>query len=143
MVDRRRVEHPAVGDERSDIGDRPIRDVVVVCASGGRSKKATEMLTAAGIPASDLIGGMGAWASVYDSAIVELDVGPGSCSCGGGERGACRTWSAPERRPSSSIPHSCPTAMWTGCPTRLADHPCLRLPLARRPFERRPGRLPV
>ena len=50
------------------------RDVIVVCASGARSNRATKMLSAAGIPAVDLLGGMAAWASVYDTAIVDLDV---------------------------------------------------------------------
>jgi glyoxylase-like metal-dependent hydrolase (beta-lactamase superfamily II) len=61
-----------LGSRMSEIDTQ--RDVVVVCASGGRSNSAAEMLSAAGITALDLIGGMGAWASVYDTAIVDLGV---------------------------------------------------------------------
>ncbi|MCX7620110.1 MAG: rhodanese-like domain-containing protein [Acidimicrobiales bacterium] len=49
------------------------KEVVVVCASGGRSSRATEALTHAGFNARDLIGGMAAWGKVYDTA--ELNVG--------------------------------------------------------------------
>src|SRR5487761_1988834 len=48
------------------------REVVVVCASGGRSSTAAEMLATAGFPVRDLVGGMAAWASVYDTATVDL-----------------------------------------------------------------------
>ncbi|HVN52109.1 MAG TPA: MBL fold metallo-hydrolase [Acidimicrobiales bacterium] len=48
-------------------------DVVVVCASGGRSARATEQLSRGGWHAYDLTGGMQAWADVYDTA--ELAVG--------------------------------------------------------------------
>lgn len=48
-------------------------EVVVVCASGARSARATAALRAAGIPAVNLSGGMLAWARVYDTA--ELDLG--------------------------------------------------------------------
>ena len=42
--------------------------VVVVCASGGRSARATDALVGAGWDAHDLVGGMAAWGTVYDSA---------------------------------------------------------------------------
>ncbi len=42
--------------------------VVVVCASGGRSARATSELAGTGLDAYDLRGGMAAWATVYDTA---------------------------------------------------------------------------
>lgn len=42
--------------------------VVVVCASGVRSAKATGLLRAAGVEATNLAGGMEAWSAVYDVA---------------------------------------------------------------------------
>lgn len=48
-----------------ELGDRP---VVTVCASGGRSAKAADLLAAAGHIVSDLRGGMRAWASMSDEA---------------------------------------------------------------------------
>ena len=42
--------------------------VVVVCASGIRSARATAMLRAVGVEAANLIGGMEAWSGVYDTA---------------------------------------------------------------------------
>lgn len=48
------------------------REVVVVCASGSRSGRATQSLRAAGIPAVNLVGGMIAWAAVYDTAVLDL-----------------------------------------------------------------------
>lgn len=50
------------------------RRVVVVCASGQRSAKAVGALRAAGVDAVNLVGGMLAWAGVYDTASTE--VGP-------------------------------------------------------------------
>lgn len=47
--------------------------VVVVCASGGRSAQATSALARSGWDAHDLRGGMAAWANVYDTA--ELQAG--------------------------------------------------------------------
>jgi len=49
------------------------RDLVVICASGARSTRAVQALRRAGIPATNLAGGMLAWAGVYDSASVDLD----------------------------------------------------------------------
>lgn len=46
--------------------------VVLVCASGARSDQATRQLLAAGLPAANLVGGMLAWAGVYDTADVDL-----------------------------------------------------------------------
>ncbi len=64
-----------VGDLAQRIAEVP-RDeqVVVVCASGGRSAQATGALTRAGLDAYDLVGGMAAWGAVYDTA--ELPAGP-------------------------------------------------------------------
>jgi len=47
--------------------------VVVVCASGGRSARAPDALARAGWDAYDLVGGMAAWGTVYDTA--ELTAG--------------------------------------------------------------------
>lgn len=52
----------------------PSRPVVVVCATGERAKRACAALESAGIAAAELVGGMAAWASVYDSATVDLGV---------------------------------------------------------------------
>lgn len=48
------------------------REVVVVCASGARSARAVQTLRWAGIPALNLAGGMLAWATVYDTATLDL-----------------------------------------------------------------------
>lgn len=45
--------------------------VVVVCASGARSSRATALLRAAGVQATNLAGGMQAWSGVYDLASTE------------------------------------------------------------------------
>ena len=50
------------------------RRVVVVCASGERSARAVGVLRAAGVDAANLVGGMLAWAGVYD--IASLEAGP-------------------------------------------------------------------
>lgn len=47
------------------------RQVVVVCASGNRSSKATEALDRAGWNVANLTGGMRAWGRVYDTAVVD------------------------------------------------------------------------
>lgn len=48
------------------------RRVVVVCASGQRSARAAGTLRAAGVDAANLVGGMLAWAGVYDTASMEI-----------------------------------------------------------------------
>lgn len=48
------------------------REIVVVCASGSRSARAVRSMRAAGVPAVNLTGGMLAWASVYDTATLDL-----------------------------------------------------------------------
>ncbi len=48
-------------------------ELVVVCASGGRSSRATDALGRAGFDAHNLTGGMAAWGMVYDTA--ELEAG--------------------------------------------------------------------
>ena len=50
------------------------RRVVVVCASGERSARAVGVLRAAGVDAANLVGGMLAWAGVYD--IASFETGP-------------------------------------------------------------------
>jgi len=47
-------------------------EVVVVCASGGRSARATEALSREGWDVYDLTGGMQEWATVYDAAEVTV-----------------------------------------------------------------------
>jgi glyoxylase-like metal-dependent hydrolase (beta-lactamase superfamily II) len=49
------------------------RELVVVCASGRRSSRATDALSRAGFDAHNLTGGMVAWGTVYDTA--ELTAG--------------------------------------------------------------------
>lgn len=60
-----------LGDLPARTGEVP-RDeqVVVVCASGGRSASATDVFTRGGWHARNLAGGMAAWAKVYDTAEV-------------------------------------------------------------------------
>jgi glyoxylase-like metal-dependent hydrolase (beta-lactamase superfamily II) len=48
------------------------RPVVTVCASGNRSRRAAELLKAAGRDVANLTGGMAAWAQVYDTADLEV-----------------------------------------------------------------------
>lgn len=53
----------------SQLGSLPrTGPVVVVCASGVRSARATAVLRSAGFHAANLAGGMAAWSSVYDEA---------------------------------------------------------------------------
>ena len=49
------------------------REVVVVCASGGRSAVAAGALAAQGRPVANLEGGMAAWGAVYDRAVAHSD----------------------------------------------------------------------
>ncbi|HUZ09060.1 MAG TPA: MBL fold metallo-hydrolase [Acidimicrobiales bacterium] len=63
----------------SELGERIAeldhdREVVVVCAKGARSRAVVDALGAAGVAASGLLGGMEAWASVYDTALVDLEL---------------------------------------------------------------------
>jgi glyoxylase-like metal-dependent hydrolase (beta-lactamase superfamily II) len=51
------------------------RQIVVVCAAGGRSAQAHAYLDAAGFDVTDLTGGMRAWAEVYDTAELDLPGG--------------------------------------------------------------------
>jgi rhodanese-related sulfurtransferase len=59
------ARHIPLGELEGRLGELP-RDqtVVVVCRSGGRSARATSVLTRSGFQALNLNGGMGAWASV-------------------------------------------------------------------------------
>jgi glyoxylase-like metal-dependent hydrolase (beta-lactamase superfamily II) len=64
-----------LGELSSRAGEIPRdEEVVVVCASGGRSAQATDALAEAGWNAHDLVGGMAAWGGVYDTA--EVSAGP-------------------------------------------------------------------
>jgi glyoxylase-like metal-dependent hydrolase (beta-lactamase superfamily II) len=49
------------------------REIVVVCASGGRSGRATEALARAGWDVINLRGGMAAWGALYDRVATEID----------------------------------------------------------------------
>lgn len=51
------------------------REVVVVCASGNRSSRATAFLAKAGYSVANLTGGMAAWGRVYDTAFWTLSTG--------------------------------------------------------------------
>jgi len=48
------------------------RQVVVLCASGSRSRAATAFLSRLGFDVANLCGGMSAWGQVYDEAEVDL-----------------------------------------------------------------------
>lgn len=50
-------------------------ELVVVCASGSRSRRATGYLTRSGFRATNLTGGMTAWGQVYDTAVSEVTGG--------------------------------------------------------------------
>ncbi len=58
---------PRIGEVPND------RDVVVVCAAGGRSAVAADLLAGAGLRVANLRGGMAAWGAVYDWVVVDLD----------------------------------------------------------------------
>jgi glyoxylase-like metal-dependent hydrolase (beta-lactamase superfamily II) len=47
------------------------REVVVICAAGGRSAVAAQVLADQGFEVANLRGGMAAWASVYDRAVID------------------------------------------------------------------------
>jgi glyoxylase-like metal-dependent hydrolase (beta-lactamase superfamily II) len=49
------------------------REVVTVCASGGRSAVAADALAHAGLRVANLRGGIAAWGSVYDWVVVEVE----------------------------------------------------------------------
>jgi glyoxylase-like metal-dependent hydrolase (beta-lactamase superfamily II) len=54
------------------VGELPRdREVVVVCAAGGRSVVAAELLAREGLHVANLRGGMAAWGAVYDWVVVE------------------------------------------------------------------------
>ena len=60
-----------VGHRTAEVpGDRA---VVAVCGSGSRSAIAADMLRPSGHSVVNLIGGMAAWAGVYDQVVVDLD----------------------------------------------------------------------
>jgi glyoxylase-like metal-dependent hydrolase (beta-lactamase superfamily II)/rhodanese-related sulfurtransferase len=70
------VVNVPLGDLPARLSELPTdRQVVVVCASGNRSSRATRLLALAGYHAVNLTGGMGAWGQVYDTAVCELSVG--------------------------------------------------------------------
>jgi rhodanese-related sulfurtransferase len=69
------ARHIPLGELEGRLGELP-RDqtVVAVCRSGGRSARATTVLTRSGFQALNLNGGMRAWASV--GLAVQTDEGP-------------------------------------------------------------------
>ena len=63
-----------LGELAARLGELPHdREVVVVCAAGGRSAGAADFLAAAGLRVANLRGGMAAWGAVYDWVVVEVD----------------------------------------------------------------------
>jgi glyoxylase-like metal-dependent hydrolase (beta-lactamase superfamily II) len=48
------------------------REVVVMCAAGGRSARAADLLTEHGLHVANLRGGMTSWAALYDWVVLEL-----------------------------------------------------------------------
>ena len=58
------ARHIPLGQLRRHLSDLPNdRRIILVCRSGNRSSQATAILTAAGLDASNLTGGMSAWPS--------------------------------------------------------------------------------
>ena len=47
------------------------REIVTVCAAGGRSTKAAELLASRDFRVANLVNGMTAWGGVYDSVVIE------------------------------------------------------------------------
>jgi glyoxylase-like metal-dependent hydrolase (beta-lactamase superfamily II) len=50
----------------------PAREVIVICAKGGRATTGAEVLRVNGISSAILAGGMGSWASTYDTVEAEI-----------------------------------------------------------------------
>ena len=72
------ARHLALGSLAGALGTlAPDVDIVVVCRSGNRSARATELLIEAGLDAVNLKGGMVAWAAV-GLPVLASDGGPGT-----------------------------------------------------------------
>ncbi|MBW4077370.1 MAG: MBL fold metallo-hydrolase [Acidobacteria bacterium] len=68
------VHNIPVGELSAHLGELPKdKDIVVICAKGGRALTAAELLATHGIASEILEGGMSSWASTYD--YVEGDFG--------------------------------------------------------------------
>ncbi|HXX89012.1 MAG TPA: MBL fold metallo-hydrolase [Acidimicrobiales bacterium] len=62
-----------VGQLAARVDEVPVdREVVTVCASGSRSATAAEILSGTGRRVANLVGGMAAWAGVYDAVTMEF-----------------------------------------------------------------------
>jgi rhodanese-related sulfurtransferase len=57
------AHHVPMAEVPESIGELPSSDIVVVCRSGGRSQRVAAFLMAQGYSASNLAGGMQAWAA--------------------------------------------------------------------------------
>ena len=69
--------HIPLGQIGDRIGELPTdRPIVCVCHLGGRSARATEALREKGLDASNLVGGMVAWAAA-DLPVIDADGAPG------------------------------------------------------------------
>ena len=74
------ARHIPLGQLPRYLSDLPKdRRIILVCRSGNRSAQATAILTAAGIDASNLTGGMSAWAR-SGLPVVSNNGGPGTVS---------------------------------------------------------------
>jgi rhodanese-related sulfurtransferase len=74
------ARHIPLGQLRRYMCDLPKdRRIILVCRSGNRSAQATAILTAAGLDASNLTGGMSAWAR-SGLPVVSNNGGPGTVS---------------------------------------------------------------
>ncbi|MDP9073075.1 MAG: rhodanese-like domain-containing protein [Actinomycetota bacterium] len=64
--------HIPLGQVQARVGEVPAdMAVVVVCRMGGRSQKAAEFLRVSGIDASNLSGGMRAWATAGHDVVTD------------------------------------------------------------------------
>src|SRR5262245_20556645 len=63
-----------LGDLAHRVEALPVdHEIVVVCASGNRSAKASAYLARQGLRVANLRGGMAAWGATYDRVVVQLD----------------------------------------------------------------------
>jgi glyoxylase-like metal-dependent hydrolase (beta-lactamase superfamily II)/rhodanese-related sulfurtransferase len=61
-----------LGNLEREVGSLPRdREIVTLCAAGGRSTRAAEFLASQGLRVANLVGGIAAWGGVYDSVVIE------------------------------------------------------------------------
>ena len=61
-----------LGELAGRVGELPHdRELVVVCAAGGRSAQAADLLAGQGLHVANLRGGMAAWGALYDWVVIE------------------------------------------------------------------------